>query len=651
MTKQKSRFPFSAFFRLPPPAVRERNSPLPRATKSNVLTPSRARHPTPTPATRELTPTLPPMKTSRILRAGLLLLGALLGSALINSSASAAGRGYWRTSGAQIVDADGQPVRIAGINWFGFETTNLLPHGIWQRGYKDMMNQMKSLGFNTLRLPYSDDIFKTNLSPNGIDATQNPDLVGLTSLQIMDKIVAYAGQIGLRIFLDRHRPDSNGQSELWYTSAVSEQIWINHWVALANRYKGNTTVIGADLHNEPHGAAKWGSGVNSNDWRLAAERCGNAILAANPDLLIIVEGVGTFNGANYWWGGNLMGAQSFPVRLNVANRLVYSTHDYPSTVASQPWFSAANYPANLPAIWDQHWGYLVKQNIAPVILGEFGTKYETASDRQWLAKLTQYLADNPKINWTFWCFNPNSGDTGGIVKSDWITVETAKLTLLQPIQFALDTGGSTTPSVVLSTSTLTVPEGNTATFTAKLSARPAASVTLTVARTSGDTHLTVSSGTPLSFTTTNWSTAKTITLAAAQDTDTTNGTATFTLSGSGVTSANLTARESDNDGGPAPSPATLTFTPGSAWASGFNGDVTIKNNGSAPITNWTANVVLSRDFTLANNWNCTMTKSSTTLTARPVSYNASIAPGATVTFGFQINFTGPAPAITSLTLQ
>src|ERR1019366_7255021 len=127
--------------------------------------------------------------------------------------------------------------------------------------------------------------------PNGIDFSQNPDLAGLSSLQIMDKIVAYCGKIGLRIFLDRHRPDQNAQSPLWYTSTVSETTWIKDWVALATRYNGNTTVIGADLHNEPNNPATWGDGVLATDWRLAAERCGNAILAVNPNLLIIVEGI------------------------------------------------------------------------------------------------------------------------------------------------------------------------------------------------------------------------------------------------------------------------------------------------------------------------------------------------------------------------
>jgi len=154
------------------------------------------------------------------------------------ATAQAAGSGYWHTSGSQILDANNQPVRIAGINWFGMETSNYAPHGLWTRNYQDMLNQIKSLGYNTLRLPYSNQLFDPGSTPNGIDFNQNPDLNGLTGLQIMDKIVGYATQIGLRVILDRHRPDSGGQSALWYTSAYPESRWISDWQMLASRYAG-----------------------------------------------------------------------------------------------------------------------------------------------------------------------------------------------------------------------------------------------------------------------------------------------------------------------------------------------------------------------------------------------------------------------------
>ena len=134
--------------------------------------------------------------------------------------ASDPGVGYWHTNGHRIEDSAGAPIRIAGINWFGLETSNFAPHGLWARGYRSMLDQIKALGYNTIRLPYSNQLFDAGSVPNGIDFGQNADLAGLTGLQIMDRIVAYAGEIGLRILLDRHRPDAAGQSELWYTAHV-----------------------------------------------------------------------------------------------------------------------------------------------------------------------------------------------------------------------------------------------------------------------------------------------------------------------------------------------------------------------------------------------------------------------------------------------
>jgi endoglucanase len=418
--------------------------------------------------------------------------------------ASTRAGGYLHTNGATIFDATNTPFRIAGVNWFGMETANYCPHGLWSRDYKSMLDQIKAQGYNTLRLPYCNQLFDPGSTPNGISfycgsTPCNLDLQGLNGLGIMDKIVAYAGQIGLRIFLDRHRPDSGGQSALWYTAQYSEDRWISDWKMLAQHYAGNATVVGADLHNEPHGnptagGACWGCGSATTDWRLAAERAGNAILAVNPNWLIIVEGVEAYNGDFYWWGGNLAGAGTYPVRLNVANRLVYSPHDYPASVFAQTWFSAPNYPANLgPNVWDPHWGYLRKQAVAPVMPGEFGTKLLTTSDQQWLQALVAYLGSSSanganSFSWTFWCWNPDSGDTGGILNDDWTTVNTTKDGMLSSIKYALNpagTGGTTpTPTTAVTATPTSAPRATataTTAATATSTTAPRATATATTA--------------------------------------------------------------------------------------------------------------------------------------------------------------------------
>ena len=154
-------------------------------------------------------------------------------------------------------------------------------------------------------------------------------------------------------------------------------------VELAMVHKMRTRVLSSFTKPEamkPTGPATWGDG-SANDWRLAAERGGNAVLAANPNLLIIVEGVENAASGSYWWGGNLSNAGTAPVRLNTASRLVYSAHDYPASVFAQTYFSDPTYPNNLPGVWDKNWGYLFRSGTAPVILGEFGSTLATASDQ------------------------------------------------------------------------------------------------------------------------------------------------------------------------------------------------------------------------------------------------------------------------------
>ena len=351
-----------------------------------------------------------------------------------------------RADKGKIVDANGKTVTLTGVNWFGFETETFAPHGLWKRNWKSMLDQMKSSGFNTIRLPYTNEMFDAKSKAAEINYKQNPDLKGLSGLKLMDRIVQGATDRGLMVLLDRHRPTAQAQSDLWYTDKMSEKRWIDDWTMLASHFRDNPLVIGADLHNEPHsvqggGGSDWGSGNTNTDWRLAAERAGNAILSVNPNWLIIVEGVDSYNGSGYWWGGNLQGAASAPVRLNVANRLVYSAHDYATSVFAQPWFSDPAFPNNMAAIWDRNWGYLFKNNVAPVLLGEFGTTLADPRDRTWLSTLMAYLGTGTDaVSFTFWSWNPNSGDTGGILTDDWTTVNTTKQGYLDRYLIAPDAG-------------------------------------------------------------------------------------------------------------------------------------------------------------------------------------------------------------------
>ena len=82
------------------------------------------------------------------------------------------GAGYWHTSGNQIIDSDGNPVRIAGINWYGFETPDEIAHGLWVQDYRTIIDDIKNLGYNTIRIPFSNQMVETPIVPQNLAIQQ-----------------------------------------------------------------------------------------------------------------------------------------------------------------------------------------------------------------------------------------------------------------------------------------------------------------------------------------------------------------------------------------------------------------------------------------------------------------------------------------------
>ena len=340
------------------------------------------------------------------------------------------------TQGAQIIDSQGNPVLLRGVNWFGIETPTHAPHGLWARGYKEMLAQIRGLGYNFIRVPFSEASLRAE-AISGIDFSigANADFEGKSPLEVLDIVIQEAEHQGLLILLDSHQLNEREIPELWYDDEYSEVDWINTWKMLAERYRDQSNVFGADLKNEPHGPASWGTYDLKTDWRWAAERAGNAILDVNPNWLILVQGVENNVPEQqleiHWQGGNLEGARRYPVRLSVGNKLVYSPHEYGPGVFDQPWFSDATFPENLLDRWAIGFNYLVTENIAPVLIGEFGGHQtdDQSIEGIWQRKLINYINEHD-LGFAYWSWNPNSDDTGGILLDDWQEVNQEKQALL-----------------------------------------------------------------------------------------------------------------------------------------------------------------------------------------------------------------------------
>jgi endoglucanase len=342
------------------------------------------------------------------------------------------------TRRSQIIDAKRRVVLLRGVNWFGTELTNHVPHGLWVRDYKDMLAHIKSLGYNIIRLPYSVQALRSR-DIHGVDFSigANKDLEGKTPIEIMDIIIKEAQRQGLLILLDSHRLNDERESELWYGDGFTEKDWIDTWILLAKRYKNQANVIGADLKNEPHGRASWGTGDIATDWRLAAERAGNKILSVNPNWLIVVEGVQkNVPGQkleHHWWGGNLEGVRKYPVRLKMPNKLVYSPHEYGGS--DQTWFfKERTFPRNLYQRWEIGFNYIATQGIAPILVGEFGGYKVDSKSKEgiWQRMFVDYIGKK-NLSFAYWCWNPNSEGTGGILLDDWKNINIDKQKLLSRV--------------------------------------------------------------------------------------------------------------------------------------------------------------------------------------------------------------------------
>jgi hypothetical protein len=91
---------------------------------------------------------------------------------------------------------------------------------------------------------------------------------------------------------------------------------------------------------------------------------------------------------------------------------------------------------------------------------------------------------------------------------------------------------------------------------------------------------------------------------------------------------------------------TATESITNSWSGGFQANVTVSNNGTAPISAWTVTGAFPGGQTLANSWNATVTQSGAQLTATNAGYNGTIAAGGNTSWGMTVN--GANQALTSL---
>jgi hypothetical protein len=147
-----------------------------------------------------------------------------------------------------------------------------------------------------------------------------------------------------------------------------------------------------------------------------------------------------------WWGGCFRGAKDYPIALGEhQDQLVYSPHDYGPLVWAQEWFyDGFTQETLLKDAWYDNWFFLQDTGVAPLLMGEWGGFLDKEHDadgtnRAWMEALRDFMIDN-RIHHTFWCFNENSGDTGGLVYDDFGTWDEEKYEFVKPSLWKTEDG-------------------------------------------------------------------------------------------------------------------------------------------------------------------------------------------------------------------
>jgi endoglucanase len=407
-------------------------------------------------------------------------------------------RGPLHTNGRWIVDQTESRVKLASVNWYGAEQADFIPGGLYCQSVDAIAARIRNAPFNSVRLPWSNAMLEENPGPCSATPTPlgqpcispglllaNPGLAGKDAIGIYRAVVQALGKLGVMVVLDNHTTDAQwspgAKNGIWWGGALWDDFfqsaqcakgdsfcsrrrivqWKNDWITMVNLFQAEPNVVGVDLRNEPNDDNSYGVTENwcsscSNDdspvpvspsaseWGQTAAWAGNAILAVDPQLLIIVEGLK--------YSQDLTNVYHHWIALQQPGHVVYSPHSYGNFSFNAGFFR--NYSSlsrdELATALGNSWGYIVTQGqdyTAPVWVGEFGDCNTTdGCASAFLSNFIAYLG-GADFDWAYWAINGTMSDGGssgrdrtwfaeekyGILKTTWSAARETSLVSNLPI--------------------------------------------------------------------------------------------------------------------------------------------------------------------------------------------------------------------------
>ncbi|MCF8372623.1 MAG: cellulase family glycosylhydrolase [Bacteroidales bacterium] len=365
-------------------------------------------------------------------------------------------------------------VNLRGVILWGIESGSISGLSLDNYGIDDLLNKIKSLGYNTIRLCYPVDVIvdqmsnasqtiplsevNANLLGNSIffSAPNTPKTIYQALVEIIDRCNNPA--IDLNVVLSLTGIEATNDIGLWYSStySITETDYLESLFYMAENLQQNN-IVGISLINEPF-EAKWDGSGDVDDFRRFAQTAGINIRAINPDWLVFVEGVkehgslpkvseeveiseyystslGTTNNSSDNYGnaeslstyGENSSSQStyyYPVDPEIIpyHKLVFSPH----TTQFEEYYvidSLKYNQSNITGVNNFRWGYLSKNHA--VIPSSFGAFYHletcpsnpgcTLVDQAeysegWFRYFVNYMAEKKLPGSFYWAINGSTED-------------------------------------------------------------------------------------------------------------------------------------------------------------------------------------------------------------------------------------------------
>ncbi|MGW2277175.1 cellulase family glycosylhydrolase [Streptomyces sp. NPDC001770] len=508
---------------------------------------------------------------------GIILVGALAPATALAQTRSAEAATGLHISNGRLLEGNGNDFVMRGVN-----------HAhTWYPGETQSLADIKATGANTVRVVLSDGYRWTKNSPTEVAG-----------------IVAQCKANRLICVLEVH--DTTGYGE--DSAAGTLDHAADYWISLKDVLAGEESYIIINIGNEP-----WGN-TNPAGWTAPTISAVQKLRNAGFQHTIMVDAP---NWGQDWQGVMRANAQSV-YNADTTGNLIFSIHMYSVYNTAQ---AVTDY---LHAFVDAG---------LPILIGEFGGPADQYGDPD--EDTMMATAQQLKLGYLAWSWSGNTDPILDLVidfdptrLSSWGErifhgVNGIAQTSKEATVFGgatADTQAPTTPG----TPTASAVTSSSATLGWAASTDNVGVKSYDIVRVSGTTETAVASSTTTSVT------VNSLTAGTAYS------FAVYARDAAGNRSARSAAVSltTATGGGSSGAACSVAYRVVGDWQSGFQGEITLRNTGTAAINAWKLGFSFANGQTVSSMWGGTATQSGSAVSVAPASYTSAIAAGSSVTLGF-----------------